>query len=128
MPQDQTTGAAAAEWGLRAGGEVGSRLGGTRLSPHSNEFLIDGKHIAVKTAAARTDQVGVTYAMLERVDAVFGAWEIEAGKFDVWSLSADLFRQHARETKSKGASAGKVGLVRRRTFEELGTRVATIEI
>jgi hypothetical protein len=60
-----------------------------------------------------TDSVGVTYMMLDRLDSIISAFQLDGGSFELWSLSAEKFRQEMRDTRSRGSSAGKVGLVRR---------------
>jgi hypothetical protein len=59
--------------------------------------------------------------MLERLDAVIGAFELENGEFEIWRLSPDIYRQEMTRTRSQGPSAGKVGIVKKRVFQEYGT-------
>lgn len=88
--------------------------------PGSNEARWDGKLVVLKSAASATNSVGVTYLMLDRVDEVVAAFQREDGRFDVYALSAAAFRSAMKPTRSKGASSGRVGIVRRSTFESLG--------
>jgi hypothetical protein len=71
--------------------------------------------------------VGVTYEMLKRLDEVIAAWEAAGNEFDVWCLPAEVFAKHTRDSRSRLA-AGKVGLVTRRVFEDLGRRIGTVRI
>ena len=128
MKQDQATGAAASRWGRETGRRIAKALDGTPLSNQANEFLIGGRRVAVKTAKSGTDSVGVTYLVLDRVADVYGAWEVGSEEFEVWSLLADAFKRHMRETASRGASAGRVGLVRRAVFESQGKLVGRIRL
>jgi hypothetical protein len=82
----------------------------------------------VKTAKARTLSVGVTYLVLDRVDEMYAGWEISPDRFEVWSLPAAVFKANMRETASRGPSAGRVGIVNRKVFEEVGRRVGTIQL
>jgi hypothetical protein len=68
--------------------------------------------------------------MVKTLDAVLGAFEHPDGSYRVWRLSAqrcgDLME--AEPTRSRGPSAGKVGMVRRAVFEQEGTLVAVVRI
>ena len=98
------------------------------MSHLANEFSLKGRRVAVKTAKSRTRSVGVTYLVLDRVEDVYAGWETSPDEFEVWALTASLFRSNMRETASHGPSAGRVGIVNRATFEQLGRRVGTIRV
>jgi len=66
--------------------------------------------------------------MLEKLDAVVGAFQRDDGAFDLWSLPVPLFERHMRDTRSRGASAGKVGLVRRDVFEAEGKALGRVRL
>jgi len=127
LAQDRTRGAAAAEWGKRTGKALAQKLGATDLSPNSNACRLDGLRVAIKCAAPATDSVGVTYKMLEHLDAVIGAFQREDGAFDLWSLAPSVFKEHVRDSKSK-RSRGKTGLVRRDVFESRGKAVGQLRL
>jgi len=97
------------------------------LSRGSNECRLDGRHLVIKTAAATTDSVGVTYRMLERLDAVFGCWERAPDEFDIWELTPAQFLAASRDSRSSGGH-GKVGIVRRSVFESEGKRVRAVSL
>ena len=128
MPQDRTSGSAAAKWGRESGAQLGLALGASPVSRLANEFSLRGRRIAVKTAKNRTRSVGVTYLVLNRVDAVYAGWETRAGEFDVWSLDASLFKSNMRPTASHGPSSGRVGIVNRTIFEQLGRHIGTYRV
>ena len=128
MPQDRSSGSEAAKWGRESGKRLGVALGGSAVSRIANEFALDGRRIAVKTAKGKTRSVGVTYLVLDRVDEVYAGWETNPDDFEVWSLAASLFRSNMRPTASHGPSAGRVAMVSRTTFEQLGRRVGTIRL
>jgi len=75
--------------------------------------------VVIKCAASATDSVGVTFKMLERLDSIIGAFQLDDGSFELWSLSPEKFRQEMRDTRSRGSAAGKVGIVRRDFFERV---------
>src|SRR5436309_86650 len=113
MPQNRSTGAAGNEFGRETAKKLADALGATLTKPGSNEARWAGKLVALKSAAASTNSIGVTYLMLNRVDAIIAALQREDGDFDLYSLSAAAFRSAMKPTRSKGASAGRVGIVRR---------------
>lgn len=128
MPQDQQTGAAASVWGRETGHRIAHELGARPLSRTSNECMLGRERIVIKCAKPATDSVGVTFKMLERISRVFGAFQQEDGTFDIWALSSAVFAKHMRDSRSQGASAGKVGLVRRGTFYSLGSHIARVRL
>lgn len=121
MTQDQASGAAANEWGRVTARAIASKIGAVMTGRTSNEALLDGKKIVIKCAATATDSVGVTFKMLDRLDSIIGAFQLDDGSFELWSLSPEKFRQEMRDTRSRGSAAGKVGLVRRDIFEKSGS-------
>lgn len=126
MSQDRASGAAADEWGRQTARELAQQLGATKRTLRSNECLLDGKRIVIKSAAPGTDSVGVTFKMLDRLDEVLGAFQRDDGAFDIWSLSPSVFREHMRDTRSRGASAGKVGLVKKDVFQSKGRALGRV--
>ena len=98
------------------------------LTLTSNEARLDGEQVVIKCAALNTESVGVTFKMLETLDAIIAAFQLDDGSFELWSLPSDVFRAEMRDTRSQGASAGKVGLVSRAVFSSCGTLVGRIRI
>jgi len=120
MSQDRASGAAADEWGRLTARALAQQIGATSASLRSNECLLDGKRVVIKCARPNTDSVGVTFKMLDRLDEVVGAFQRADGAFDIWSLSPADFKEYMRGTRSRGGSAGKVGLVKRDVFQSRG--------
>jgi hypothetical protein len=125
MPQDQSTGAAGNAFGRDTAKKLATALGAKLTKPGSNEARWDGKLVALKSAAVDTNSIGVTYLMLERIDEVLAALQRDDGAFDLYALSAAAFRSAMRPTRSKGPSAGRVGVVRRAVFESQGHHLGT---
>ncbi len=119
MAQDRASGSAAAKWGKQTARALAQKLGATNLTERSNECLLDGQRVVIKCANPKNDRVGVTFSMLERLDAVLGAFQRDDGAFDLWSLTPAVFKEHMRDTRSR-ASIGRVGLVRRDVFKSKG--------
>jgi enoyl-CoA hydratase/carnithine racemase len=127
MTQDRVSGAAANEWGLITARAIAPKIGAVMKGRTSNEALLDGKTVVIKCAAKATDSVGVTYKMLNRLDSILGAFQLDDGSFELWSLSPEHFQRGMRDTRSK-RSAGKVGIVRRVTFEKHGTLLTRVRL
>jgi hypothetical protein len=94
----------------------------------SNEATLNGEKVVIKCAASATDSVGVTFRMLDRLDSIIGAFQLDDKSFELWSLSPEIFHQEMRDTRSKGSAAGKVGIVRRDVFEKSGRLLARIRL
>jgi hypothetical protein len=66
--------------------------------------------------------------MLERIDAIFAALEQENGNYKLYEISLGMFKNYMRETKSKGAAAGKVGLVKKSVFANEGKFICSVNL
>ena len=120
MPQDKESGAAANEYGRKTGRKIGTVLGARMIDKNSNACTLDDEHLVIKCARLKTQDIGVSYKMLERLDGIIGAFEYESGEYDLYRLDPQTFRANMRPTRSTGSSAGRVGLVRKTVFLESG--------
>jgi len=77
MPQNKATGARANKYGKDTARRVGAQIGATSLSDRSNEFAHDGRLVTIHCARTKTLSVGVVDSVLERVNAVIGAFEFK---------------------------------------------------
>jgi hypothetical protein len=66
--------------------------------------------------------------MLDKLDAVIGAFQLDEGSFDLWSLNPKQFQSTMRQTRSRGSAAGKVALVRRGTFVAHGKQLGRVRL
>ena len=128
MPQDQESGSRASRWGHANAKRIAAAIGASIPSGRSNECLFTGQRVVIKSAAPRTGSVGVTYRMLGRIDLVIGAFQVDGRTFDVRSLPVADFRAATRPTRSRGASAGKVGIVERDTFFNKGRPIQRVQL
>lgn len=118
MPQDTESGSQASRWGRETARRIATVLGATDLAPNSNQCVLNRQRAVIKCAAPATTSVGVTYRMLDRIDLVVGAFQIDADIFELWSLTPEQYKGAMRDTASKGPSAGRVGIVRKADFEK----------
>lgn len=128
MQQDQESGASGDAFGTETAPLIAKSIGAIMLGPNSNEAKYHGQSVVIKCAGARTKSVGVTYLMLKRLQQVIGAFQQDDGSFEVIALPAAIFKEEMRETKSKGASAGRVGLVSKRVFAAKGEFLGSVRL
>ena len=128
MPQDHDTGAAGDAFGRETAPRIAQAIGATMLGTASNEAILDGRPIVIKSARAQTPSVGVTHQMLERLEFVIGAFQRDDGAFEVISLPADVYRARMTETRSRGASAGGVGIVAKSVFIAEGRLISIVTL
>jgi hypothetical protein len=126
--QGQSSGARASRWGHETAQAIARSIGAGDIKRSSNECRFNGMRAVIKCAAPATQSVGVTYRMLERLEIVIGAFQRDDGMFHLWSISPKDFEAAMRETRSQGGPAGKVGLVERRVFEQIGRSLGTVAI
>lgn len=122
MPQDAESGARANEYGHEVARKIAARIGAISVSETSNEFAHEGRLLTIRCAHEATTAVGVTYNMLGRVDAVVAAFEAADGGYVLYEMSPALYKLRMRDSKGEG----KVGLVTKRDFRELGKPFRTI--
>ena len=129
MPQDRESGAAAVEYGLETARRIAKFLGAKKIGNlRSNEYDLEGKRVVIKCARATTKSVGVLYHMLTRLDAVIGCFETEAGSYELYKMTPEMYTKNMRPTRSKGASSGRVGIVRKSTFIDKSKRIKTVKL
>jgi hypothetical protein len=125
MPQDRESGAAGNAFGHDTAPKIAAALGATMIGNASNEATYQGQHVVIKCAGKNTTSVGVTYTMLDSLDLILAAFQHKDGSFDVYSLGSDAYRQHMRDSRSRGAD-GTVGLVTKKVFEQHGKRIKIV--
>ena len=126
MPQDQETGANGNSFGRKTSRVIAEKIGAKMLTQTSNEATYNGNSIVIKCASKKTTNIGVTFKMLNRLDSIIGSFEQEGGAFELYTLAVEAFRANMRATKSKGPSAGKVGVVSKSVFIKSGEKLKTI--
>ena len=126
MPQDQETGANGNSFGRKTARVIAKNIGAKMLTQTSNEATHNGSSIVIKCASEKTTNIGVTFKMLNRLDSIIGSFEQEGGAFELYELSVETFKVNMRTTKSKGPSAGKVGVVSKSVFIKNGKKLKTV--
>jgi hypothetical protein len=121
MPQNQETGARANAWGHEASRNIAKQIGAVSVSATSNEFRYKDKLVTIRCAKKTTTIVGVTYSMMERIESIIGAFENSDGTFQLYEISPQIFKMNMRDSKNEN----KVGVVRKKVFQDFGTKVPT---
>lgn len=124
MPQDAKSGARANKYGRETSRLIAKQIGAISLKETSNEFAFEGRCITIRCAKKNNMQVGVTYEMLDRVDSVVGAFEIEKSVYDLYEITPCLYRMHMRDSKKEG----KVGLVGKQVFLKEGKALRRVSL
>ena len=121
MPQGQESGAKAVEYGLQTARKIAEQLDGIKIGrARGNEYEIHGKKVVIKCARTTTKSVGVSCQMLDRVSVILGAFETDHATYDIYEMEPGIYRTHMRPTRSRGPSAGRVGIVGKSTFIDRG--------
>lgn len=124
----KSKGAEAAAWGRKTADAVARTLGARSINPNANEYVLDGEKVTIRCARATTNSVGVTFNMLDRIDAVLAALEADDAAFDIYRLEPAAYRDAMRLTRSKGPSSGRVGIVMTKVFRDEGKFVGNLKI
>jgi hypothetical protein len=128
MPQDSDSGAAGNAFGRTTAPKIAAAIGAKMVGRGSNEAPWNGRRIVIKSARSSTSSIGVTYRMLEYLDAVVAGFENPDGSFDLFELSPNTFKKLMSPTRSNGASSGRVGIVARQAIRESGNSLANVRL
>lgn len=124
MPQDSKSGARANVYGHKTSRLIAEKIGAVSVSDHSNEFAFEGRLITIRCAQKGNLQVGVTYTMLNRIDAVVAAFEIGKNLYELYEMTPSLYKMYMRDSKNQGT----VGLVRKQVFLQKGKSLHTLRL
>jgi len=128
MPQDQATGADGNTFGRQTAREIAHKIGAQMLNRTSNEAVFNGNRVVIKCAGLTTPNIGVTYNMINRLHSIIGAFQQSDGAFELFVLPVENFKNNMKDTKSLGASAGKVGVLSKKVFIDNGIELKTVRI
>ena len=128
MPQNRESGAQAQRFGREMAKAIAKRLGTECKNPNSNECMYEGKRAVIKCAHQATNDIGVSYKMLDRLDVIIAAFEDEPDCYELFEFDPEHFRENMRPTRSKGPAADRVGLVRKSTVIKEGTYLCHLDM
>jgi len=128
MAQDRDSGAQADRWGRDQAKNIATSIGAQMVRNGSNEVVYENCRAVLKGARSATTKVGVSYKMLEHIDAVLGAFENSNGTYRIIRLSAKDYKASMKPTRSKGPSANRVGTVDVAVFDQRGVNIGTVRV
>jgi len=128
MTQDQTTGAKGDAFGRAAAKEIARLVGAKLVRKSSNEAVLDGKRVVIKSAGRGNDKVGVSLQMLSHLDGIVAAFQNDDEIFEVYLLEPSVYAAHMTPTRSKGPSSGKVGVLRKSVFISCGKAITSFRV
>jgi hypothetical protein len=125
MPQNRESGRRAYDYGHKTAPLIAKKIGAIPINEKkSNEFILNKQLVTIRCARKGNPLVGVLYSMLERVDWVIAAFEKVKNEYDLFQMNPTIYLKHSRDSKKQG----KVGLVSRKLFEELGKPICSVRI
>lgn len=111
MPQDKASGRAAVKYGHDMAKRVAKFLGASLLSESSNEATLGNEHIVIKSARQRTPAIGLSRAMLKRVQTIVTALQNSNGTYTLYRLDPKWYVRYMVHSRSGSPSAQKVMMV-----------------
>lgn len=111
MVQNQESGAAGNKYGHMMGEKVAKFLGTKLLTKSSNEMILDGRRIIIKSARRKTPEIGISINMLERVDGIIAAIENGDGTYNLYQIETQWYKEKMTQSKSRSDLKGKINKV-----------------
>lgn len=127
MPQDRESGDAARLFGLRCGKLVAEHLGAVTVRKGSNEAVLHGDRVVIKCAQRANGNVKVLVTMLERVQRVFGVFEVSPGLYGLWILDSEMYKELMKIQAARPKAAAQ-GMVSYSQFREHGRAAGTVSL
>lgn len=124
MPQDTESGATANVYGHETSRLMAQKIGAISVSDKSNEFAFEGRLVTIRCARESNAQVGVLYSMLNRVNSVIAAFEVEKSVYMLYEMTPSLYKMYMRDSKNEG----RIGLVAKKTFMKMGKPLTTVTL
>lgn len=126
MTQDRASGDKARRFGKEIAKQIARRLGAEPVNGgRSNEFLLGGIVIGVKSARIGNNTFLITNRFMERVSAVYAGLENQTGRFAVYRVDRSIISKFAKPSRSKQFE-GRAQYMHRAHCEEHGLQVAVI--
>jgi hypothetical protein len=128
MSQTRDSGAAGNDFGRSFAPRLANVLGARMVRTGSNECVYQNEHMVLKSARGRTRSIGVSYRMLDGLNAILAAFQDPEGAWRVFRVDAAEYRRSMRPTGSRGPSAGRVGVLDLNTIVRVGTLIGTFSV
>ena len=127
--QDTASGQQAQQWGIRTARKIATVLKADKAAdqPMANEFILDGKRVAIKCAKPATSQCGLTNTMRDRVDYIICASETVEGTFNLYKVTPRQWEQHAKEPPKHNRNYGSLTHLSRSVYRRIGEDLGEVE-
>ena len=127
--QDTASGQQAQQWGIQTARKIAAVLEADKAGhAQANEFLLDGKRIAIKCAKTRTTQCGLTNALRDRVDYIICALQTVEGAFNLYKVTPEQWTEHANEPPEHNRNYRYLTHLSRSVFRRIGEDLGEVEI
>ena len=104
MVQNAETGRAGNDYGYKTAFQVAQLLGAKLLGKNSNEAILKGEKVVLKSARKKTSSIGVTPRMRERIKFIIVALENMDDSYDLYRIEIDWFESKMYKSQSKTAN------------------------
>jgi hypothetical protein len=125
--QDRASGAAGRLYGLQTGALIARLVGARQVSTNSNEVVWNDRCAVIKACAPNNNFFGVTAKMLNRLQDIYGAFELDNGDIELWWISPERFSAGERPSPSARNRGADTRLIRKRFVKEVGKHVRTFK-
>ena len=128
--QNTASGQRAQRWGIRTARKIAAVLEAEKATdqPMANEFLLDGKRVAIKCAKPANSQCGLTNTMRDRVDYIICASQTVGGSFNLYKVTPQQWEQHAKEPSKHNRNYGSLTHLSRSVYRRIGEDLGEVEI
>lgn len=128
--QDAASGRRAQQWGTRTARKIAAALGAERAAdrPQANEFMLDGKRVAIKCAGTATTQCGLTNTMRDRVDCIVCAEQAADGMFNLYKVTPEQWEENATHPPKRNRNHGAQTHLSRSAWRRIGEDLGKVEI
>ena len=127
--QNTASGQRAQEWGSRTARKIAEVLGAEKADrSQANEFILDGKRVAIKCARPTTSQCGLTNSMRGRVDYIICASQTLGGTFRLYKVTPEQWRQHANTPPEHNRNFRYITHLSRSVYRRIGEDLGEVEL
>ena len=129
MPQDQASGDAGRLFGNECGRRLLELISATRGAGRSNECVWEARRAGVKCAQLKSTPnptIGALADMLERIEVVVAAFQVEGQEFEVHWMSADDYVRHSRLKKAGEKRTKDQRMMNRSVFVRNGQKFKAV--
>ncbi|WP_321430845.1 hypothetical protein [uncultured Methanolobus sp.] len=128
MGQNKNTGRAGNNFGHRMAVYAAQHLGTELLNTgtKSNEVILDGQWVVLKSAHKKTSAVGVTLNVLENIQSIVAVLENKENQEDdihnytIYKVPVEWYKQHMKPSRSSPSAAKSTRMVNCSPIRENG--------